>query len=85
MHNINIENFMNNDGERSIFENYYKRICFTKEDVTKLWNVSQRYKIKTLNSKKYDEQLNVARSSIKNKLPEITKEPKEFKFQKTYE
>ena len=47
--------------------------------------MSQRYKIKTLNSKKYDEQLNVARSSIKNKLPEITKESTEFKFQQTYE
>ena len=36
-----------------------------------------------LNSKKYYEQLNLTRSSIKNKLFEINKECKEFKFQQS--
>ena len=39
------------------------------------------YEIKILNSKKYNEQLNLTRSSIKKKLFEITKENKESKFQ----
>ena len=39
-----------------------------------------RYEIKVLNSKKYEEQLSLTRSSIKNKLFEITEEFKEFKF-----
>ena len=37
--------------------------------------------IKILNSKKYHEKLNITRSSIKNKLIEITKEFELFKFQ----
>ena len=41
---------------------------------------SQHHEIKILNSKRYDEQLNLAISSIKNKLFETTKEFKEFKF-----
>ena len=40
-----------------------------------------RYEIKVLNSKKYEEQLSLTRSSIKNKLFQITEEFKEFKFQ----
>ena len=35
---------------------------------------SQHYEIKILNSKKYDEQVNLTRSSIKNKLFKIKKE-----------
>ena len=42
---------------------------------------SQLHEIKIVNSKNYDEELNLTRSSIKNKLFEITKEIKEFKFQ----
>lgn len=41
---------------------------------------SQRHKIKTKNSKKYNDQINLARSSIKNNLFEITKEFNKFKF-----
>ena len=43
---------------------------------------SQRYEIKFLHSNKYDEQLNLTRSSIKNKLFETNKEFKEIKFQR---
>ena len=46
-----------------------------------LKNCSQLYGIKTLHSKPHDEQLNLTRSCIKNKLFEITKELKELKFQ----
>ena len=42
---------------------------------------SQRYEIETVNFKNYDEQLNLTRSSIKNKLFEISKKLKELKFQ----
>ena len=44
-------------------------------------NCSQLYGIKILYSKQYDEQLNLTRSHIKNKLFEITKELNELKFQ----
>ena len=43
-------------------------------------NCSQQYEIKIVNSKKYDEQLNLTRFCIKSKLFEITNEFKEFKF-----
>ena len=42
-------------------------------------NCSQCYEIKISNSGKYDEQINLTISSIKNKLFEITKEFKEFR------
>ena len=42
---------------------------------------SQCDETKILTSKKYDEQLNLTRSSIQNKLFEITEEFKEFIFQ----
>ena len=41
---------------------------------------SQHFEINVENFKKYDEQLNLTRSSIKNRSLEITKEFKEFKF-----
>ena len=53
-------------------------------DITKKHTLSnkcsQRCEIKILNPKSYDEQLNLTRSSIKNKSFEITKESKEFNF-----
>ena len=39
--------------------------------------------MKILDSKKYDEQLNLTKFSIKNQLFEITKEFKEFNFQQS--
>ena len=42
---------------------------------------SQHCKIEIVNFKKYDEQLNLTWSSIKDKLFKITKECKEFKFE----
>ena len=41
---------------------------------------SKLYEIKILSSKMYDEQLNLARSSIRNKLLGTTKELKNLKF-----
>ena len=41
----------------------------------------KHYEIKVAISKKYCEQFNVTKFSIKNRLMEITKELKEFKFQ----
>ena len=39
------------------------------------------YEIKIVNSITYDDQLDLTRSSLKNKLFETTKESEEFKFQ----
>lgn len=57
--------------DRTVQLDLIKRYIFPR-------NCSQRYKIKTVNSKKYDKQLNLRRYSITNKLFEITKE---FTFQ----
>ena len=43
-------------------------------------NVCNIMKLKSKKSKKYDEKFNLTRSSIKNKLFQITKESKESKF-----
>ena len=42
---------------------------------------SQRFEIKIINSKEYDWQLNLTKSSIENQLLEITKKFKAFNFQ----
>ena len=58
---------------------HYNQVLLKKHNRPKKY--SQRYENKIVTSKKYDEHGNVTRSSIKNKLFEISKEFKEFKFQ----